>query len=66
MKKYTPTLEMRTSSLSKKEGGETIIIIFDGYIVEYNNIKDPARYMATVLKSNGIIGYILGNKTIIL
>ena len=30
---YKPTPEMRTNPLSLKEGGETVTIIYDGYVV---------------------------------
>ena len=68
MHKYTPTPEMRTNPVSLEPGGETVTIIFDGYVVEYTNIKSPMTYITSVLKRSDkeVIGYILGSKTIIL
>lgn len=68
MKKYTPTSEMRTNPMSKTPGGETVTIIYDGYVIEYTNIKNPITYITSVLKRSDkeVIGYILGSKTIIL
>lgn len=68
MHKYTPTPEMRTNPISLEPGGETVTIIYEGYVVEYTNIKSPIQYVNSVRKRSGkkIIGYILGDKTIIL
>jgi len=68
MRKYTPTPEMRTNPVSLEPGGETVTIIYDGYVIEYTNIKNPISYIASVLKRSDkeVIGYILGSKTIIL
>ena len=68
MKKYTPTPEMRTNPISLEPGGETVTIIYDGYVIEYTNIKSPMTYITSVLKRSNkeVIGYILGSKTIIL
>jgi hypothetical protein len=68
MHKYTPTPEMRTNPISLEPGGETVTIIYDGYVIEYTNIKSPMTYITSVLKRSDkeVIGYILGNKTIIL
>ena len=66
MKKYTPTPDMRTNPLSKTEGGETVVIIFEGYCIEYTNIKNTKAYINHILKSEKIIGYIFGGKTTII
>jgi len=68
MHKYTPTPEMRTNPVSLEPGGETVTIIYDGYVIEYTNIKSPMTYITSVLKRSDkkVIGYILGSKTIIL
>lgn len=68
MHKYTPTPEMRTNPISLEPGGETVTIIYDGYVIEYTNIKSPIQYVTSVRKRSKkkVIGYILGNKTIIL
>lgn len=68
MHKYTPTPEMRTNPISLEPGGETVTIIYDGYVIEYTNIKSPMTYITSVLKRSNkeVIGYILGSKTIIL
>ena len=68
MKKYTPTTEMRTNPMSKTPGGETVTIIYDGYVIEYTNIKSPIQYVTSVRKRSKkeVIGYILRDKTIIL
>jgi|TARA_R110000764_G_scaffold171420_2_gene258289 hypothetical protein len=68
MHKYTPTPEMRTNPISLEPGGETVTIIYDGYVIEYTNIKSPMTYITSVLKRSDkeVIGYILGSKTIIL
>ena len=49
MRKYTPTPEMRTNPVSLEPGGETVTIIYDGYVIEYTNIKNPISYIASVL-----------------
>ena len=66
--RYIPTPEMRTNELSVQPGGETVTIIYDGYVVEYTNIKNPIQYITSVRKRTlkKIIGYILGGKTVIL
>lgn len=68
MKKYTPTTDMRINPLSKTEGGETVVIIFKGYCIEYTNIKSPMTYITSVLKRSNkeVIGYIFGGKTTII
>lgn len=68
MNKYTPTPEMRTNPVSLEPGGETVTIIYDGYVVEYTNIKSPMTYITSVLKRSDkkVIGYILRSKTIVL
>lgn len=68
MHKYTPTPEMRTNPISLEPGGETVTIIYDGYVIEYTNIKSPMTYITSVLKRSKkeVIGYILRSKTIIL
>lgn len=65
---YTPTPEMRTNPLSIVPGGETVTIIYDGYVVEYTNIKNPVQYVTSVRKRSKkqIIGYIFKEKTYIL
>ena len=65
---YTPTPEMRTNPLSKVPGGETVTIIYDGYVVEYTNIKNPATYITSVRSraTKDIIGYIVDGKTTII
>lgn len=54
--------------MSKTPGGETVTIIYDGYVVEYTNIKSPIQYVTSVRKRSKkeVIGYILRDKTIIL
>ena len=66
--KYTPTPDMRTNPISLEPGGETVTIIYDGYTVEYTNIKNPVQYITSVRKHSKkpIIGYISNGKTIIL
>jgi len=66
--KYTPTSDMRTNVLSLEPGGETVTIIYDGYVVEYTNIKSPIQYVTSVRKrsTKQIIGYISEGKTVIL
>jgi|TARA_R110002124_G_scaffold89538_2_gene228830 hypothetical protein len=68
MNKYTPTPEMRTNPISLKPGGEVVTFIYDGYTVEYTNIKNPVQYITSVRKHSKkhIIGYISNGKTIIL
>ena len=58
--KYTPTPNMRTNPISLEPGGETVTIIYDGYTVEYTNIKNPVQYITSVRKHSKkpIIGYI--------
>jgi len=65
---YKPTPEMRTNPLSLKEEGETVTIIYDGYVVEYTNIKQPVQYITSIRKrsTKKVLGYILKGKTIIL
>jgi len=59
---------MRTNVLSLEPGGETVTIIYDGYVVEYTNIKSPIQYVTSVRKrsTKQIIGYISEGKTVIL
>ena len=66
--KYTPTPDMRTNILSLEPSGETVTIIYDGYVVEYTNIKSPVQYVTSVRKrsTKQIIGYISEGKTVIL
>lgn len=65
---YTPTPDMRTNPISLEPGGETVTIIYDGYAVEYTNIKKPVQYVTSVRKRSEkqIIGYILKGKTFII
>jgi hypothetical protein len=65
---YKPTPEMRTNPISLLPGGETVTIIYDGYVVEYTNIKNPIQYITSVRKRSKkqVMGYILKGKTIIL
>lgn len=65
---YTPTPEMRTNPLSLVEGGVTVTIIYDGYVVEYTNIKQPVQYVTSVRKrsTQKVVGYIVNGKTTIL
>jgi hypothetical protein len=64
---YKPTPEMRTNKLSKTHGGVTVTLIYDGFIAEYTNIKEPLRYITSVRKKSlrKVIGYILKGKTVI-
>ena len=65
---YTPTPDMRTNPISLQPGGETVTIIYDGYAVEYTNIKQPIQYITSVRKrsTHKVVGYILKGKTTIL
>jgi hypothetical protein len=55
---------MRTNSLSKIEGGETVSIIRDGYVTEYTNIKNMDAYLTAALSRDpSITGYIYNGKT---
>jgi len=61
---YEPTSDMRTNSLSKVEGGSTVTIIYEGYRVDYTNIKNPIRYLETVFAKTKeeIIGVLINGK----
>ena len=64
MKSYKPLDSMRTNSLSKIEGGETVSIIRDGYVTEYTNIKNMDAYLKAALSRDpSITGYIYNGKT---
>ena len=64
MKSYKPLDSMRTNSLSKIEGGETVSIIRDGYVTEYTNIKNMDAYLTAALSRDpSITGYIYNGKT---
>ena len=64
MKSYKPLDIMRTNSLSKIEGGETVSIIRDGYVTEYTNIKNMDAYLTAALSRDpSITGYIYNGKT---
>lgn len=65
MKHYKPTSEMRTSFLSKIEGGTTITIIRKGYNTDYDNIKNVSKYLDSVIaKDPTVIGWIIDGKII--
>jgi len=65
---YKPTPGMRTNPISLEPGGETVTIIYDGYVVEYTNIKNPVTYITSVRSrtTKDIIGYIVNGKTTII
>ena len=48
MKTYKPTKEMRTNPLSLQDGGSIVTVIYDNYVVEFTNIKNPISYIASI------------------
>ena len=54
MKTYVPTMEMRTSPLSKTPWGKTVVVFFETYEISYTNIKSPRSYINKVSKE-GVI-----------
>ena len=50
MKTYVPTMEMRTSPLSKTPGGKTVVVFFESHEIVYTNIKSPRSYINKVEK----------------
>ena len=48
MKTYRPTKEMRTNPLSLQDGGSIVTVIYDGYVVEFTNIKSPYSYISSI------------------
>jgi hypothetical protein len=48
MKTYRPTKEMRTNPLSLQEGGSIVTVIYDNYVVEFTNIKNPITYISSI------------------
>lgn len=48
MKTYKPTKEMRTNPLSLQDGGSIVTVIYDNYVVEYTNIKNPISYISSI------------------
>jgi len=69
-KYYKPTNSMRTNSLSKIEGGSTILVVYPssdgkpGYTVEYDNIKNVDKYIAVLKKNSKATGYVHNGKLI--
>tara|TARA_B110000259_G_scaffold38212_1_gene43561 strand:- start:2736 stop:2999 length:264 start_codon:yes stop_codon:yes gene_type:complete len=69
-KYYKPTSSMRTSLLSKIEGGSTILVVYPstdgkpGYTVEYDNIKNVDKYIAVLKKNSNATGYVHNGKLI--
>ena len=53
---YQPTGAWRTNPLSNTPGGSTVIVHYQDYTVEYNNIKNVAAYTKYVMgKDSSII-----------
>ena len=50
MKTYVPTMEMRTSPLSKIPGGKTITVFYEKHEIVYTNIKSPLSYINRIPK----------------
>lgn len=48
MKTYKPTKEMRTNPLSLQDGGSIVTVIYDNYVVEFTNIKNPISYISSI------------------
>ncbi len=48
MKTYKPTKEMRTNPLSLQDGGSIVTVIYDNYVVEFTNIKNPIAYISSI------------------
>jgi hypothetical protein len=45
---YEPTVDMRTNPLGKVPGGSVVTIVYEGYRVDYNNIKNPKAYINAI------------------
>ena len=52
MKTYRPTKEMRTNPLSLQDGGSIVTVIYDNYVVEFTNIKNPISYISSIRCAN--------------
>jgi hypothetical protein len=50
MKIYVPTINMRTSPLSKTPGGKTVTVFFETHEIVYTNIKAPRSYIDRIPK----------------
>ena len=50
MKTYVPTIEMRTSPLSKIPGGKTVTVHYESHEIVYSNIKSPRSYINRIPK----------------
>ena len=46
---YQPTGGWRTNPLSNVPGGSTVIVHFEDYTVEYNNIKNVSAYTRYIM-----------------
>lgn len=65
-KKYVPTDSMRTNPLSLTDGGSTVTVLFDGYHVEYTNIKAPFSYISSIRKAKEgditLVGFLINGE----
>lgn len=66
MKIYRPTKEMRTNPLSLQDGGSTVTVIYDNYVVEFTNIKNPISYITTIRRAkqgdNSLKGFLINGE----
>lgn len=58
-KTYKPVGGWRHNHLSNKPGGSTIIVNYEGYNVEYNNIKYLSAYINAIVDKDNAIQSIL-------
>ena len=57
---------MRTNPLSLKDGGSTVTVIYDNYVVEFTNIKNPISYITTIRRAkqgdNSLKGFLINGE----
>lgn len=51
-KTYQPTGNQRNNYLSKIPGGSTVTVHYEGYSVNYDNIKNTQAYIDKILQKN--------------
>jgi len=63
---YEPTSKYRTNPLSTTEGGSVVTIVYGGYRVDYNNIKNPEAYINAIKfkAKEEIVEILVNGKTI--
>lgn len=57
---------MRTNPLSLQDGGSTVTVIYDNYVVEFTNIKNPISYITTIRRAkqgdNSLKGFLINGE----